>query len=64
MGETLNKVEIKPKSAYLALKNMAGQDCGKLRYKIFFTKELLKGEKEKKDDEMVPAGNLAAQGNQ
>jgi len=60
MGETLNKVEIRGKSVKLALKNMAGQDCGILKYKIIFTKELLKVEEEKKDDEMVPAGNLAA----
>ena len=38
---------------------MQGQPAGTIKVKIMFTTELLKTEEEKKDDEMVPAGNIA-----
>ena len=40
--------------------NDAGQAAGTFKVKIMLSSELLKNEEEKKDEEMVPAGNLAA----
>ena len=38
----------------------SGQPAGEFKVKIMLSAEQLKNEEEKKDDEMVPAGNLAA----
>ena len=43
---------------------MNGQPVGQFKTKIMFTKELLKTEEEKKDEEMVPAGKIALVNNQ
>ena len=42
------------------MNNQEGAAVGTLKAKIMFTKELLKTEEEKKQEEQVPAGNLAA----
>lgn len=40
------------------IKNMQGQPIGQFKNKIMFTKELLKTEEEKKEDGLVPIGNV------
>ena len=52
-------VNVKQKSIPVEMRNMQGQPAGTIKVKIMFTTELLKTEEEKKDDEMVPAGNIA-----
>jgi hypothetical protein len=52
-------VNVKQKSIPIEMKNMQGKPAGTIKVKIMFTTELLKTEEEKKDDEMVPAGNIA-----
>ena len=42
------------------MNNLEGSPVGTLKAKIMFSKELLKNEEEKKQEEQVPAGNLAA----
>lgn len=44
----------------IEMKNTQGQKVGAFKVKIMLSSELLKGAEEQKDDEMVPAGNLAA----
>lgn len=50
--------EKKNKSFTFPIKNMQGQVVGQFKNKIMFTKELLKTEEEKKDEEVAPAGNV------
>ena len=40
--------------------NEQGQPAGEFKVKIMLSAEQLQKEEEKKDDEMVPAGSLAA----
>mmetsp|Transcript_4026 Transcript_4026/g.5358 ORF Transcript_4026/g.5358 Transcript_4026/m.5358 type:complete len:152 (-) Transcript_4026:64-519(-) len=54
------QADVKQKSFPVEMKNGEGAVVGTLKAKIMFTKELLKTEEEKKQDEMVPAGSLAA----
>ena len=61
LASIYEQVDVKQKSFNLEMMK-GGAPGGTMKVKIMFTKELLnQGEEEKKEEEMVPAGNLAAQ---
>lgn len=60
LAEIYAAVDVKQKTFPVEMKNDQQQPVGTFKAKIMLSSELLKNEEEKKDDDMVPAGNLAA----
>lgn len=60
LAEIYQQVDVKQKSFPVQMSNPDGAAVGTLKAKVMFSKELLKNEEEKKQEEQVPAGNLAA----